>query len=99
MCCGLRIGRLSLCAYLVSSLSQAKDNVKYLSTLDKFLEPLVLSSKITSVIDALPALMNGMKMVYTVSRYYNTAERMTSLFIKITNQVGTDRDFFLGVGR
>jgi dynein heavy chain len=66
---------------------QAKDNVKYLSTLEKFMEPLS-SSRIGAVIEALPSLMNGVKMVYTVSRYYNTTERMTSLFAKITNQVG-----------
>lgn len=65
---------------------QSKDNVKYLCTLDKFLEPLS-SDKLAVVTDALPALMNAVKMVYTVSRYYNTTERMTSLFIKVTNQV------------
>jgi dynein heavy chain len=65
---------------------QAKDNVKYLATLDKFIEPL-RSTNLNTVIDALPALLNSIKMIHTIARYYNTTERMTSLFVKITNQV------------
>jgi dynein heavy chain, axonemal len=60
--------------------------VKYLSTLEKFLEPFS-SHRLQVISDALPGLINGVKMVYTVSRYYNTTERMTSLFMKITNLV------------
>ena len=35
----------------------------------------------------LPALMNSVKMIHTIARYYNTTERMTTLFTKITNQM------------
>jgi len=31
--------------------------------------------------------MNAVKMVHTIARYYNTTERMTNLFAKITNQM------------
>jgi dynein heavy chain len=44
-----------------------QDNVKYLGTLEKFLEPLYKMTPVT-LVDSLSALFNGIKMVYTVSR-------------------------------
>lgn len=41
------------------------------------------------IIDGLPALMDNIRMMHTIARYYSTAERMTTLFIKITNQMIT----------
>jgi dynein heavy chain len=40
-----------------------------------------------TVVDTLPALMNSIKMIHTIARYYNTTDRMTTLFRKITNQM------------
>lgn len=34
--------------------------------------------------------MNSIKMIHTIARYYNTNERMTGLFAKITNQMITN---------
>lgn len=42
-----------------------------------------------TIIDSLPALMNNIKMMHTIARYYNTPERMTTLFVKVTNQMIT----------
>ena len=66
--------------------NEAKDNEKYLRTLDKFIEPLY-NSQPSQIVDNLPALMNSIKMIHTIARYYNTTERMTTLFVKITNQM------------
>ena len=66
--------------------NEAKDNSKFLSTLERFLEPLT-SGTPEVIIDAIPALLNALKMVHTISRFFNTTERMTKLFMKITNQM------------
>ena len=66
--------------------NEAKDNVKYLSTLEKYIEPLRTGTPET-VTDALPGLLNNIKMMHTIARYYNTSERMTTLFRKITNKM------------
>ncbi|CAD7698753.1 unnamed protein product [Ostreobium quekettii] len=66
--------------------NESKDNVKYLTTLEKSLEPMYTGSP-QDIIDCLPTLMNNFKMVYTIARYYSTPERMTTLFKKMTNQM------------
>jgi len=71
---------------ITEAANEAKDNVKYLFTLEKFLEPLY-SGNANTIVDTLPAMMNSIKMIHTIARYYNTRDRMTSLFVKITNQM------------
>jgi dynein heavy chain len=71
---------------VTENLNEAKDNVKYLQTLEKFIEPLYDGTPET-IKETLPALMNSIKMIHTIARYYNTNERMTGLFVKITNQM------------
>lgn len=48
--------------------NEAKDNVKFLYTLERFIEPLY-SGTATTIIDTLPALMNSIKMIHTIARY------------------------------
>ena len=71
---------------ITESANEAKDNVKYLYTLERFIDPLYTGNSET-ITDTLPALMNSIKMIHTIARYYNTSERMTSLFAKITEQM------------
>jgi len=68
--------------------------VKYLQTLEKFIDPLYNGDPDT-ITETLPALMNSIKMIHTIARYYNTNERMTNLFIKITNQMITRCKFMI----
>ena len=77
---------------VTEALNEAKDNVKYLQTLEKFIEPLYDGNPET-IKETLPALMNSIKMIHTIARYYNTNERMTGLFAKITNQMITNCKF------
>ena len=68
---------------ITDAANEAKDNVKYLYTLDKFFGPL---SKCTphGMIEILPGLMSSIRMIHSVSQFYNTSERMTSLFVKVS---------------
>jgi len=71
---------------ITESANEAKDNVKYLYTLERFIDPLYTGSA-EMISDTLPALMNSIKMIHTIARYYNTNERMEALFCKITDQM------------
>ncbi len=73
---------------ITESLNEAKDNVKYLSALEKYTEPLYSGTPAT-IIEALPVLMNNTKMMLTIARYYGTPARMTTLFTKLSNQMVT----------
>ncbi|KAJ1563094.1 Dynein heavy chain 5, axonemal [Cladochytrium tenue] len=74
--------------------NESKDNVKYLYTLERFYEPLYNCDPL-GMIPAIPGLINAIKMIYSISRYYNTSERMTSLFVKVTNQMITSCKEFI----
>lgn len=71
---------------ITEAANEAKDNAKYLYTLERFIDPLY-SGNAETIIDTLPALMNSIKMIHTIARYYNTPERLTALFVKITDQM------------
>jgi dynein heavy chain len=73
---------------VTEALNEAKDNVKYLQTLERFIEPLYNGTP-ENIKETLPALMNSIKMIQTIARYYNTNERMTGLFVKITTEMIT----------
>ena len=56
---------------ITDALNEAKDNVRFLTQLAKFLEPLYKGTP-SSIIDALPALVNNLYILQSVARYYNT---------------------------
>ena len=52
---------------ITDSLNEAKDNVKYLATLEKYTDPLYHGTP-EQIIEALPGLMNNVKMMLTIAR-------------------------------
>lgn len=89
----------SIDSQISDAANEAKDNVKYLQQLDKSLEP-IYNGTPRQIIDTLPTLLNNIKMVHSIARYYNTPERMTTLFVKVTNQIiATCKSFLLAKGK
>ena len=67
---------------LNKSYTEAKDNVKFLITLERHFKNIIIGS-LQSVQDSLPSLMNAIRMVWIISRHYNRDERMVPLMSRI----------------
>jgi dynein heavy chain len=71
---------------LTKSYTEAKDNVKFLSTLERHFKNIVTGS-LVGVLDGLPSLMNAIRMVWIISRHYNRDERMVPLMARIAWEI------------
>ncbi|XP_037304127.2 dynein axonemal heavy chain 8-like [Pungitius pungitius] len=75
-------------ARITNRTNEAKDNVKFLSTLEEVCQPLYNSDPVT-MMESVQNVINAIRMIYTVSLYYNTSEKISALLIKVTNQMVT----------
>lgn len=66
--------------------NEAKDNVKFLTTLERQFKNLA-SEGLSGVEETLPSLMNGLKTVWTISRHYKSDEKMMNLLNLISNEI------------
>jgi dynein heavy chain len=73
---------------LTEATNAAKDNLKYLLTLERYIKPL-RSRDPKQMIEAMPGLFNAIKMIFTIARYYGTGQAMTTLLTSIATEVIT----------
>ena len=64
-----------------TALSEARDNVKYLETLEIYFDSLYNGTP-DNIIDSLQSLMNSLKLISFTARYYDST-KMTNLFAQI----------------
>lgn len=71
---------------MIEKYNESKDNVKYLTSIEKSLEAMYQGTP-EDIIQSLPSLLNNLKIMYNIAKYYGTPERMTIFFQKMTNQM------------
>ena len=61
---------------------EAKDNVKFLTTLERHFKH-IRDGPLVQILDTLPSMMNALRMVWVISRHYKDDQRMEPLFGRI----------------
>lgn len=62
---------------------EAKDNVRFLMTLERHFKNLAHGASFKVILETIPSLMNALRMVWIISRHYNRDERMVPLMERI----------------
>ncbi|KAH9515002.1 Dynein heavy chain 10, axonemal [Bulinus truncatus] len=62
---------------------EARDNVRFLSTLERHFRNLKYGVSLQAVIETIPAMMNALRMIWIISRHYNTDELMVPLMERV----------------
>ncbi|KAL1130923.1 hypothetical protein AAG570_012164 [Ranatra chinensis] len=66
--------------------NESKDNAKYIQAIEKSCHSLYLHDPVR-MRDSIYGLLRTVRLIHTVSQFYNTPERISSLMVKITNQM------------
>lgn len=67
--------------------SEAKDNVRFLSTLERHFKNICYGTSFHVVAETLPSMMNALRMIWIISRHYNKDERMVPLMERIAHEL------------
>uniref|UniRef100_A0A6S8LSH1 AAA+ ATPase domain-containing protein n=1 Tax=Dunaliella tertiolecta TaxID=3047 RepID=A0A6S8LSH1_DUNTE len=74
-------------AELTKLAAEARDNVKFLTTLERHFKN-IAGGPLNGILDTLPPMMNALRMVWIISRHYSDDQRMGSLFQRIAQEIG-----------
>ncbi|XP_035785030.1 dynein heavy chain 8, axonemal-like [Anopheles albimanus] len=83
-----------LAAVLSAKLIESRDNVRFISAIEHFWDPLYRCEP-REATRCIPRLLGVIRQVYRSSSYYNTADRITGLLTKIANQIIINCRLFL----
>lgn len=64
---------------LVKCLQESRDISRFLPTIERHLKTLTYSKSFIDMADAIPHIMDGLQLVWTLSRHYNKDDRMCRL--------------------
>uniref|UniRef100_A0A8C9TU55 Dynein axonemal heavy chain 10 n=1 Tax=Scleropages formosus TaxID=113540 RepID=A0A8C9TU55_SCLFO len=62
---------------------ESVENVRFLSTLERQFKNLATATDFRVILDTIPGMMNGLRMVWIISSHYNKDERMVPLMERI----------------
>ncbi|XP_063236082.1 dynein axonemal heavy chain 5-like [Bacillus rossius redtenbacheri] len=66
--------------------NEARDNAKFIQSMERCCHALYLHDPV-KMKDSIMSLLQTVRLIHSVSQYYNTSERTSSLMVKITNQM------------
>jgi len=64
---------------LTRALQEARDVSRFLSTIERHLKTLTYSHSFNEMAEAIPHIMEGLQLVWMLSRHYNKDDRMCTL--------------------
>ncbi|XP_075852592.1 dynein axonemal heavy chain 10 [Microcebus murinus] len=67
--------------------TEASDNVRFLSTVERHFKNITHGSSFHVVLDTIPSMMSALRMVWIISRHYNKDERMIPLMERIAWEI------------
>uniref|UniRef100_A0A7S1KN20 Dynein-1, subspecies f n=1 Tax=Percolomonas cosmopolitus TaxID=63605 RepID=A0A7S1KN20_9EUKA len=75
---------------------EAKDNVKFLETLERHFKNISRAQhSLLPISDTLPSMMRALRMVWVISRHYNTDKQMVPLLELIANEIADKVEDYL----
>ncbi|KAL4452763.1 hypothetical protein ABPG75_008425, partial [Micractinium tetrahymenae] len=84
---------------LADAAAEAKETVKYLSTLEGSLE-CTYSKPPVAILDSLPLIANNLRMVHSISRHYSHPAALAAFLRKVANQlIKRSRQHILAAGK